>query len=59
MMNLICVPKKRNLSISSTEVSKRCGNTSELLNGNGKEMLTRGSSDFFGDGNLFGAGGAI
>lgn len=55
VMDLVCVPKKRNLSLFSTEVSERCGNTSELLNGNGKEMLTEGSSDSFGNENISGA----
>ena len=32
---LVCIPKKRNLSILFFEVSKKgCGNTQELLNGN-------------------------
>ncbi len=46
MINLAYVPSKKKLSLFSTELSKKCGNTSELLNEHKKEMLARGSWDF-------------
>ncbi len=45
MINPTYVPSK-NIVFFSTELSKKSGNTSELLNEHKKEMLVRGSWDF-------------
>jgi hypothetical protein len=45
VINPTYVPSK-NIVFFSTELSKKSGNTSELLNEHKKEMLVRGSWDF-------------
>ena len=50
---LVCVPKKRNLSISFFEVSKKKG--VETHRNSGMEIEKKCSSSSFGNGKIFGA----
>ena len=51
VINLVYVPnKKKSRLFFSTEISKKYGNTSELLKEHRKEILARGSCNSFGNG---------